>query len=109
MQDPPCEFQNFSKQHFYRTSAVVYFFRNIEDQDKFIPPEMVTINNRLFLFCLHNFIFDSRYIYMIIIRILRRKIMIRIGSNDPMIYLNDLMIYSNDLQLGSFAKTDPAT
>lgn len=35
--------------------------------------------------------------------------MIRIGSNDPMIYLNDLMIYSNDLQLGSFAKTDPAT
>ena len=35
--------------------------------------------------------------------------MIRIGSNDPMIYLNGLMIYSNDLQLGSFAKTDPAT
>lgn len=35
--------------------------------------------------------------------------MIRIGSNDPMIYLNDLMIYSNDLQLGSFAKNDPAT
>ena len=35
--------------------------------------------------------------------------MIRIGSNDPMIYLNDLMIYSNDLQLGSFAKNYPAT